>query len=210
MPYTWANYTTSSSTTWTICPSITSGTITAANITSGTIIQPMWNITAVTDAWGNAYLTPGWQWGWQETPYQQARQQAYQPLSREELSRIADGERQRADERRARLSRVAERAESLLFGLLDEEQARSYLRHGWFEVTGSSGGRYRINRNGQAGNIDELPARGDQRVASLCIHPYGGFHDADAHAAQYLALVTDEESFRRTANRTPRRRLAAA
>jgi hypothetical protein len=100
--------------------------------------------------------------------------------------------------------RVNERAEALLLSLLGPDQARSYTEAGWFEVRGSAGGRFRIRRHGQAGNVDELPAAGGDRIASYCIHPSGGFPDADAHVAQFLALVTDEEGFRRTANRTPR------
>jgi hypothetical protein len=77
-------------------------------------------------------------------------------------------------------------------------------------VRGSAGGRYRIRRHGQAGNVDEMPPEGGHRTASFCIHPYGNFPDADAHVAQYLALVTDEPGFRATANRTPRIGLPAA
>jgi hypothetical protein len=206
MPYYTASTTTSSSTyiyypQWTA----TGSTITITQAWNGGIVLPSWNTTT-----GGYVLEPGLQWGWHPENQPRSLQEAYQPPSSGELDRIMAGERARTQERRARRARITERAEALLSGLLDEEQIRSYFGQGWFEVTGSSGGRYRINRNGQAGNIDELAPRGDERVASLCIHPYGGFHDADAHAAQYLALVTDEESFRRTANRTPRRRLAAA
>jgi hypothetical protein len=122
--------------------------------------------------------------------------------------RDAEWARRHAEQAKRRL-RVTERAEALLLSLLDGAQARSYLEDGWFEVRGSAGGRFRINRRGQAGNVDELPAEGGHRIASYCIHPSGGFPDADAHAAQYLALVTDEPGFRAVANRTPRHRLPA-
>lgn len=203
MPYYTFTSTTSSSNTWTIVPSITATQITVTQITAGSIIQPAWNYST-----GGYTLEPGWQWGWHPQNQPSSLQEAFRPPSREELDRMLTGERQRTEQHRA--ARVAERAEALLTSLLDEDQIRSYLREGWFEVIGSAGGRYRIRRNGQAGNVDEMPPRGDERTASLCIHPYGGFCDADAHAAQYLALVTDELSFRRTANRTPRRRLQAA
>lgn len=202
MPYyTWTNtYATGSGNTWTVYPSVTSGTITATQLTAGSIIQPMWNTTT-----SGCVLEPGWQWG---TTWPRVLQPARPQLSQRELDAMLADEQRRTDDRRASRARIAGRAESLLASLLDEDQIRSYTQDGWFDVTGSAGGRYRINRNGQAGNVDELAAEGDHRVASLCIHPYGGFHDADAHAAQYLALVTDELSFRRTANRTPRRRPA--
>lgn len=184
------------------------------------LIYPQWTTTGATVTWANGNAPyrwqittgeyapdPGWSWGWNQPP---APLPQYQPPSREELDQMAAEERHRTEERQAARARIAGRAEALLASLLDEDQFRSYLRHGWFDVTGSAGGRYRINRNGQAGNVDELAAEGDHRVASLCIHPYGGYPDADAHAAQYLALVTNEPGFRRTANRTPRRRLQAA
>lgn len=200
MPYYTYSYSAGTGNTWTTFPQWTT---TGTTITQATSSGPLsWNTST------NGYtLEPGWSWGLQR--YEQSRQ-PYEPPSREELDAILADERQRTEDRRAARARIAGRAEALLASLLDEDQFRSYLRHGWFDVTGSAGGRYRINRNGQAGNVDELAAEGDHRVASLCIHPYGGYPDADAHAAQYLALVTNEPGFRRTANRTPRRRLQAA
>ena len=204
MPYTWANYSTASSTaTILVYPQwTTTGTTTLTWPNSN--LQSLWNTTTS----GQTY-DPGWQWGWHPQNQPRTLAEAYQPPSREELDRMYADERQRTERRQAARARITGRAEALLFSLLDEEQVRTYLQAGWFDVVGSAGGRYRIRRNGQAGNIDELPARGDDRVASLCIHPYGGFCDADAHAAQYLALVTDEPGFRRTANRTPHRRRPA-
>jgi hypothetical protein len=84
--------------------------------------------------------------------------------------------------------------------LLSDEQAVSYRENGWFEVRGSRGGRWRIRNRGQAGNVDLMPEIGEVREASYCCHPPGGLPDADAHAAQMLHLVTDEDGFRRTAN----------
>lgn len=110
----------------------------------------------------------------------------------------------------ARRRRAAEaRALELLLSLLDDQQARSYQERRWFEVTGSDGGRYRIRRDGQAGNIEELDAAGEL-AATWCIHPPGSLPDADAHVAQLLHLQTDEPGFRQTGNRTPRRHQAAA
>lgn len=197
MPVWTPTYSTSPAATYVICPQWTTSSTTSLTWTNTAPL--LWNIT-----------TSGTTYEWQFSGYQQTPLPAYEPPSREELDRIAAEQYRFQRERLARVTRRAERAEALLASLIDEDQMRSYLTRGWFEVTGSSGGRYRINRNGQAGNVDELAAQGSERVASLCIHPYGGYHDADAHAAQFLALVTDEEGFRRTANRTPRRRLQAA
>jgi hypothetical protein len=47
-----------------------------------------------------------------------------------------------------------------------------------------------------------MPEIGEIREASYCCHPPDGLPDADAHVAQMLHLVTDEEGFRRTANLT--------
>ena len=207
MPYyIWAaNYSTASATV--ICPQWTTSTTGTISVTTaGTNLwQPAGNITT-----SGYVLEPAWQWGWHPDNQPRTLQEAYEPPTRAELDRMREDELSRQRERQAARARVSGRAEALLRGLLDDDQIASYFSQGWFEVIGSAGGRYRINRNGQAGNVDEMPAQGDHRTASLCIHPYGGFHDADAHAAQYLALVTDEAAFRRTANRTPRRRLAAA
>jgi hypothetical protein len=93
-----------------------------------------------------------------------------------------------------------DRATALLLELLTPEQARSYSHEGYFEVRGSAGGRWRINSSGQAGNVDLVHEADGRRLASFCCHPPGRLPAADAHLAQMLHLVTDEEGFRRTAN----------
>jgi hypothetical protein len=198
MPYAWYPYTATGSSplTYIVNPSWT---------TFGTAASVNWYPCTVTSTSASWYAPPaGWQWGWNQLP-----QAAHQPPSRAELDRMLAGERQRETVRRQVMARVTKRAETLLLSLLDDDQARSYTQDGWFEVRGSAGGRYRISRRGQAGNIAELPPAGGEEIASYCIHPSGRFPDADAHIAQYLRLVTDEEGFRQVANRTPRRRLAA-
>ena len=118
--------------------------------------------------------------------------------------------RREAETRRARLQVADARAHQLLLSVLTEEEARSYIERGFIEVRGSGGGWWRIHRDGQAGNVDELEAPGGARVASWCCHPPEHLPDADAHLAQLLHLATDEEGFRRTGNCTPRYRLPAA
>jgi hypothetical protein len=89
------------------------------------------------------------------------------------------------------------RAEALLVLMLTPEQAACRVEHGWFEVLGSAGGRYRI-RSGIAGNVRLL--NGDNHeTAALCAHPQG-LPEADVHLAQLLALADDELAFRRVAN----------
>ena len=109
-------------------------------------------------------------------------------------------DRQRTDERRIAREVARTRAEELLLSLLSEEQAASYRERGWFEVRGSKGGRWRIRNRGQSGNVDLMPEIGEEREATYCAHPPDGLPDADAHVAQMLALVTDEEAFLRVAN----------
>lgn len=110
--------------------------------------------------------------------------------------------------RQARLA-ACSRAEELLLSLLTDEQAADYEQHGWFEVRGSKGGRWRIRDRGQAGNVDLMPEIGSERMASYCCHPPDSLPTADAHLAQLLHLVTDEDGFRRTANVAYRRPAAA-
>jgi hypothetical protein len=208
MPFCTPVYSTGSASTITYWPQTWTTSVTATNVTT---LDGLWQpVTQWTTTAGNV-LEPGWQWGWHpqsRAELDRTLLETYQPPSRAELDRMQRAEhRRRAEwraesERQARdRARITERAEALLLSLLDEIQAASYIQQGWFEVRGSAGGRYRVNRRGQAGNVDEMD--GNVIIASLCIHPYGGFPDADAHVAQYLALVTDEPGFRRTANRTP-------
>ncbi len=131
--------------------------------------------------------------GWNEA-YEETREQQQQRAAREREQAAARATYQ-AERETARA-----RAEELLLSLLTDEQAASYTENGWFEVRGSRGGRWRIRRRGQMGNVDLMPEIGEVREASFCCHPPGGLPDADAHVAQMLHLVTDEEGFRRTAN----------
>lgn len=118
--------------------------------------------------------------------------------------------RELADERRrievqARMDVIKEagdRASETLRLLLDDQQWDSWQRDLNFELLTQSGRRYRVRR-GHAGNV-RLIEQGVE-VESLCCHPemltnHGRLPNEDAVIAQVLALRTDEESFRRTAN----------
>jgi hypothetical protein len=132
----------------------------------------------------------------------------YQETADEQRERIARQEQQRAEttrqaaEYRAKRAVINSRAEQLLMSLLNDEQRRTRRTHGWFEVRGSLGGRWRIRNSGQSGNVDLMPQDGDLRLMSFCIHPPDRLPDADAHVAQMLGIVTDELAFRRTGNLT--------
>jgi hypothetical protein len=133
-------------------------------------------------------------WGAWNTAYEETREQ------REVRERCEAAARQRAEDLRRAREAASNRAEELLLSLLTEEQAASYRERGWFEVRGSRGGRWRIRNRGQAGNVDLMPEIGEEREATYCAHPPDGLPDADAHVAQMLALVTNEEEFLRVAN----------
>lgn len=162
------------STTWVNWNLAYSGTLTMG--TGGTVLM----LPATWTAWNSAYTETAEQRGLRER--QQARYQAEQ-----------------AEWHEARL-RASDRAAELLASLLTDEQMASYRDKGWFEVRGSRGGRWRIRNRGQSGNVDLMPEIGDERLATYCAHPPEGLPAGDAHLAQMLALVTDEDAFRRVAN----------
>jgi hypothetical protein len=179
---------------WLWCGGATAGGTTATiSVTAATTVQQIVEITVTS---GN---TAGGSWVPDCAPYN------LQAWTQEDTDRVLAGHRQEIAEARRRRARAEARARELLLSLLTDEQAVTYTRDGWFEVTGSAGGVFRIRRDGQAGNVDELPGPGAERIASWCCHPPGELPDADAHAAQYLQLVCDEPGFRATGNRTPRR-----
>lgn len=141
-----------------------------------------------------------WNTDYEETAEQQAeREAAHAEQRRLQAERDAEWLR-RAGEQRLEREQATSRARELLRSLLSEEQWASYEENGWFEVRGSKGGRWRIRDRGQSGNVDLMPEIGDERDATYCAHPPDGLPDADAHIAQMLALVTDEEAFVKVAN----------
>jgi hypothetical protein len=178
-----------------------------------------WN-TSVTSTTGSlaynygtntAYVSTGstwiaWNGSYQETEDQRAERE------RQAAEANARWEEQRAQQARGAAARQLEReaaqarALGLLRSLLSDGQWASYQENGWFEVRGKSGRRWRVRNRGQAGNVDLMPEIGEERDATYCAHPPGGLPDADAHAAQMLALVTDDEAFLRVANLHWRRR----
>ena len=152
---------------------------------------------------GTAYVSTGTQWVSWNTSYTEMTEEQQAAVA--EAHRAAE-ERRAAQEaewaaERAEREKASERAAGLLLSLLSDEQAATYREHGWFEVRGSSGRRWRIRNRGQSGNVDLMPESGDVRVATYCAHPPESLPHADAHVAQMLALVTDDEAFERTANR---------
>lgn len=185
------------------------GTTYSSTATTNNVTWEMWNSTAGSAVLYNTttstvtWVQPNWT-SWNTDYEETAEQRAERELAR------AERERQRAEanaryaaeeaERQAARARASDRAQELLLSLLSDEQAATYREHGWFEVRGSSGRRWRIRNRGQSGNVDLMPEIGEEREMSLCAHPSVRLPDADAHLAQMLALVTDDEAFERTAN----------
>jgi hypothetical protein len=113
-----------------------------------------------------------------------------------EIERMAVEQAMRA---KAVAERVASdaRARELLHALLSPQQKRDLLEHGWFEVIGRSGKRWRIRQGNLVGNVDLMPEQGDERLASYCAHPpgYEGLPTDDHHIAQMLSLQDDDQAF---------------
>jgi hypothetical protein len=97
-----------------------------------------------------------------------------------------------ARRRQARL-----RAEGLLWAWLSPAQRKQYRARRWFEVTTSSGRRYRILRGGVV--------RLDPRGSGFCIEATSPVPVADEMLANKLLLETDERRFLATAHRFPYR-----
>jgi hypothetical protein len=93
----------------------------------------------------------------------------------------------------ARRRQARRRAEALLWAWLSPAQRRQYRARRWFEVTTTSGRRYRILRGG----VVRLGPRG----SGYCIEATSPVPVADEMLANKLLLETDERRFLATAHR---------
>jgi hypothetical protein len=89
------------------------------------------------------------------------------------------------------------RAEALLWAWLSPAQRQQYRARRWFEVTTTSGRRYRILRG--------AVVRRDPRGSGFCIEATSPVPVADEMLANKLLLETDERRFLATAHRFPYR-----
>jgi hypothetical protein len=89
------------------------------------------------------------------------------------------------------------RAEALLWTWLSPAQRKQYRARRWFEVTTTSGRRYRILRGG----VVRLHPRG----SAYCMEATSPVPVADEMLANKLLLETDERRFLATAHRFPYR-----
>ena len=96
-----------------------------------------------------------------------------------------------------RRRRARRRAEALLWAWLSPAQRTQYRARRWFEVTTTSGRRYRILRGGVV--------RLDPRGSAYCIEATSPVPVADEMLANKLLLETDERRFLATAHRFPYR-----
>jgi hypothetical protein len=115
-----------------------------------------------------------------------------------------EAERRRVEEKQGRFK-------DILLGLLSDENRRLLNRplNPHILVTGSLGGKYRIDRSGHSGNVQCLSlGRASFRFGpgfTLCIHPrvYDDHNQIlpvyGTMLAQLLMIVTDEERFLKTA-----------
>jgi hypothetical protein len=186
---------------------------TNTTVTMGDQAWAAWNVSvtsttgslALNYPTGSAWVSDGSSWVTWNTAYQETEDEQAARETREAELR-AGWERRRQEQAaeaavlRAEREAANARALELLLSVLTPEQRASYLDEGWFEVRGSRGGRWRIRNRGQSGNVDLMPEIGEERDATYCAHPPGSLPNADAHLAQMLALVTDEEKFVATAN----------
>jgi hypothetical protein len=85
------------------------------------------------------------------------------------------------------------RAEALLWAWLSPAQRKQYGARRWFEVTTTSGRRYRVLRGGVV--------RVDRRGSGYCVEATTPVPVADEMLANKLLLETDERRFLATAHR---------
>lgn len=194
------NTTTSTIDNWTMAGSATYGIA-----GSGTVN----NITVTNSADGWHSLTYSGQPLYTGTPVQLATDQAIlDSIVRPEtdIQRAAREQRNttRTDAARAASVRRAvatDRAIELLMSLLTERQQHAYLNDRYFDVIGSEGNIFRIGR-GISGNVLWIDEMG-RVLGRLCAHPtmrHDWLPEPDVHAAQLLAITTNERGWVQMAN----------
>jgi hypothetical protein len=125
----------------------------------------------------------------------------YARIEREAARTRQQSQREEQQQRSVVRTAACDRAVALLESMLSPDQMQRYRLTGAFEVIGSHGTLYRVNR-GVSGNIEWIKPDGSVG-GRLCAHPdmiNGWLPEADVHLSQMLALMTDERSFARTAN----------
>lgn len=127
--------------------------------------------------------------------------QCLEPVTAEQRRALDAARNEARRQRDISRTQAISRAEELLLSLLSENQRQQYRLTGIFEVIGSAGTLYRIER-GTAGNIVWIKPDGEIG-GRLCAHPEmreSWLPVQDVAVAQLLALTTDEKAFVRVAN----------
>lgn len=89
-----------------------------------------------------------------------------------------------------------EKAEALLWSKLTDAQRNTFTA-GYFDVTGSRGGRYRISMTSTVQNITSIPRLGLER--GFCAGPSDPMPSFDVWLCQKLLIESDEDRFLRVA-----------
>lgn len=184
----------------------TSTTSTTITFTPPDAIANLLAYTPYTIDGQNIYAEPVWQPldynpPVQLNPEDAERLQAELVRQAEARQQQATARQQEFDERARLRAEATERATELLLALLNEHQREQYEARHSFEVVGSHGTRYRINR-GTAGNVEWLTPDGVVG-GQMCAHPTmrgNWLPEPDVHIGQMLALQTDEVAFVQLAN----------
>jgi hypothetical protein len=88
---------------------------------------------------------------------------------------------------------------ALLVRLLTDGQATQLRDRGHFDVTSSTGRRWRIHASGVTGNVELLSPDGQTPAGRYCAHPYGTTPPA-TWLTQARILAIDEATFTAVAN----------
>jgi hypothetical protein len=103
-----------------------------------------------------------------------------------------------------RKQRIAQtKAMNLLTGFLTMRQREQVSQCGYFYVTGSNGGRYRIYARTAITERVERHGKNHYLTGSYCLHANEKLPPADCALAHLLLLRTDEARFLRLANYSP-------
>lgn len=132
------------------------------------------------------------------------------PTTRDVPLAAAMLERERIRQEAARKSSMAEKvARTTLERMLNEDQLKQLADHGYFEVIGNLGTRYRLYANAYSGNVYWIDETGFA-AGNFCAHPdtagrsldgkRGRLPVSDSVIGQKLMLETDEARFLSLAN----------
>ena len=95
--------------------------------------------------------------------------------------------------------KIEKKSIKLLLGWLNPEQRKQYKTAGWFDVTGSAGGNYRVTNGAEYFNVWELSPDGVV-LRELCFVPRQTKGVGDIMLSQKIYLEIDEKAMLDVAN----------